>query len=686
MFGRATSEQAKVSNRSYQGFKSIMEAHHLLKLSPSSPPFITTHLRNPDHSTRSRTIPIVFIAMSSGPPPPGGSRPPKQPVALPMQLKNNSSSRTWVDVAQGKPPQSTPSKSISAQPNPSEPATAVESTKTPSTAHPTAVSSTAGTISHTGATGTTGSSTASSLSGATPAFEPKTTEKIPSPPEPNRFRARGNLLTNHFQVHFGNAQTIYEYSLGIVQVHPAPAGANPTIIRRIRRRVVYLFTQQLMHGAVITLPANAPQPPANPTTASGARAPATGTQAQALDKHGQKGACEAKPATSQQSDGGKSSPPPVLQGTLLASDYHDTLITLTKVPDQHVGAVYRLNYYEDWENGPSNNRMQFRITMTLLPEIDPHQMLQDLANPIQSNVTVGERNNFLRAFNILFSHRANLRTFQDIPRQRVQLTAVTSSKKFFDLFPSNTTPQQPPATAPWQLNAAMDALPGYFLSSRAVINGNLILNVNTMTSAFYHPFTANSSLNGLITALESLPQRPGRREVQAHLKDIRVKTNYLVQHGGAREVCYSITGVPNVGNHWATAADVITRVVDPTTQQRLTVHQYFQRSKSRSPMGNPTLTLYSDYPHAHVVRADRVVSLGRNVTIPAKLLQVLNGSPVKQKTDMVRHAVRMPDVNRRMIVNEGKTLFGFIPITAQNLQQPVCCTPFLVRPLTHQKG
>ena len=60
-------------------------------------------------------------------------------------------------------------------------------------------------------------------------------------------------------------------------------------------------------------------------------------------------------------------PPPhrqgILSNTQIASDYHDSLVTVAAIPTTHgKGLTHQVVYYEDWATGPGANPMTFDVT------------------------------------------------------------------------------------------------------------------------------------------------------------------------------------------------------------------------------------------------------------------------------------------------------------------------------------
>jgi Argonaute linker 1 domain len=544
------------------------------------------------------------------------------------------------------------------------------------------------------------------------------------------FRRTAQMLTNHFEVQNGNVRQLFEYPLTIARLHPAPPANQAAGLRmplRVRRRLIYLLIQQLTIGAAYAAPAPGTQPPAAPgtqhpatritqSTVSGTHPTGPSTQSAApqsrsSSQHPPQAAQQLSPAALQRQSGAKQAPvtntptqptgapaqgghvpqPGVLSPIRVASNYNNALFTVQRIPQQHgVGRPHLVNYYEDWENGPNNDPMVFQITMTNENVLDLHHLIEYLRNPTPQtasavingpniNTIQGTKDAILRALNAIFTHRPNILTFTDIPRTRAQAVANTGTNKFFTLPAANTADRTAGDTGPWTVDPVIYALPGYFLSAKAVVGGRLLLNMNTTTSAFYRPFLHAQGQGHLATFVTRIPGNPSLRQIQAHIKGLRVRTTYLAasaQHAGnppATERCHTVTGLPSVLQR-PTAGNTSFVITDPQGQaQRVTVLNYFgQRKWCRLEASEQFFRLTSNLGHstAGVQAHDLVVALGGSL-VPAKLLEVLRGSPVKQKTDTVQHAARPPNANQQMISTHGKTLFGMIPVHQNNTSQPV---------------
>ena len=432
------------------------------------------------------------------------------------------------------------------------------------------------------------------LSTTAPSFTPTASEGDARITTPGLFRTKGNMLTNHFPIQFGKATELWESSLDVVKVFPAPTGQNSTLIRRVKRRAVYIFAQELMNGPTARVTAVNPSAPGNAPAASGSQAQKTTTQPKDVNSQTPIKSSDGSDVPTQSnaqtpssqtpsSSGGESQSDPnrpkKIPGDIkIASDYNNTLITLKPIPREYLGRSFLVLFNDDWEEGPGANPIQFRVTITGSTRTDILRTVGRLANPGPSPVTVADRNSFLQALNITLSHKSNLGTFKDIPRHRDQTTALSSSKKFFDLtfrHPLTNGTGQPP----WHLTQAVDALPGYFVSSRAVVNGRLLLNVNTMTSAFYKPFQ-NGNLADLMHALNTTLGRPSQRELQSHLKGIRVETNYLRNGGSPHEKRFTITGLPDLHNR-STAQNTDSGIVTQTAQGPRPVRMFTHFNNSK---------------------------------------------------------------------------------------------------------
>lgn len=236
----------------------------------------------------------------------------------------------------------------------------------------------------------------------------------------------GKMLTNHFIIDTAKIDELFQYSVQISRVvSPGTASSNPT--GDLRRRIIYLFIRQLY--------------------ASGS-----------------------------------------LVGIKIGSDYKNFLVTVKQLPHTVRTMAHTLSYYKEDENGPPANGPQYIINITDETRLSLSCMRDFLNNrPGGVNSTFAARNATLRCLNIIFSHGANLYSFIDLRRSHDQKQVTNiGSKKYYDLDLTRPPTQN---NAPWDIptQPGLEALPGFFLSVRAPMGGDFLLNLNTTTSAFYGP-------------------------------------------------------------------------------------------------------------------------------------------------------------------------------------------------------
>ena len=331
-------------------------------------------------------------------------------------------------------------------------------------------------------------------------------------------RSAGRIVTNHFEILSNALNDFYEYTLNVLQNNPAP-GPNQTIPRRVRRRVVYLFINRLR-----LQPFNLPRP---------------------------------------------------------ASDYYGYLLSVGAIPANFINVPHNVAYYEDWQAAAPANPMTFTVTIGNQVLLSLNQMRLFLTNPAHPsffnqgvNTFPATRDRIIRALNIVFSNRANLITFKDRPSARPQGNSQVGSNRFYELLPVGTPDAQGGQTGPWHIDQSIYALPGYFLSTRAHSspNGNIFLNVNTTTSAFFRP-------QNLDTLIRQLHGSYSLFNVQNFIRGIRVTTNYLnassLHHntGPRDEIYHTITGFPSLQPQ--PTANNVTVTINGVSQ---TVQAYFAAS------------------------------------------------------------------------------------------------------------
>lgn len=343
----------------------------------------------------------------------------------------------------------------------------------------------------------------------------------------------------------------------------------------------------------------------------------------------------------------------------VASDYHSFLVTCKPLPQDILNPEHTVVLYGDHEHlilGYPSYRFKINDSHTELKLREIQKSLRD-GQP-QTEVEEGQKTTQEQAkscLNAIFTNAASVRTFADIDPDKTMEVTRAGSKKFF-LLGKYGTDDQVRSSGPWDMTVEngldLQARLGFFLSTRMPRGretGQLLLNVNTTTSAFYPSGNLDAYLDRLMANGLSYTK------ILNLLKGVRVRTTYMRPLGGNERV-HIIYQLEAPTNHRdPTAGNIIFpikhRVSDTTATVgnhsiSTTVFQYFDEQ----------------YPRTQVRKDWRVVSLGtakdKLIHIPTKLLEIMPGQLYARKTDMVDKAARKPTENRRLIESEGRSLFA----------------------------
>ena len=194
---------------------------------------------------------------------------------------------------------------------------------------------------------------------------------------------------------------------------------------------------------------------------------------------------------------------------------------------------------------------------------------------------------------MIFSRRPNFLTFADLASgtDREQQMGRVGANKFYDRwligYPAvpgrHTRNDRPPWPFPSRdaYHGGLFGRPGFFFSSRALFGGDLMLNLNSTTSAFY----SAGQLTDFIQLFRpdtntSITQAPGRQFLALAdlLRGVRVVTTYLNQssvnqgNGQRPERITAIVDLPN--RNFCTARSLMIPDFNRTT-----VLAYFKQSK-----------------------------------------------------------------------------------------------------------
>lgn len=244
---------------------------------------------------------------------------------------------------------------------------------------------------------------------------------------------------------------------------------------------------------------------------------------------------------------------------VIASNYVATLVSAKPMekPEPPPNDIL-ISFYDEDEVSPSARATQYTISLGRVKTIEVGRLSQQLKNPSVgygsfSDVDAG-RNEVAEVLNIALSHHVNDKTTRwarnvggfDEPT----VTPVTANKFFRhdSTFQLGNTPHQ-------VLNDAgnpqgLCAPPGFFRSARSVYHQDLLLNVNTATSAFYKWV----NLGRLIQEREPVaPDLSGEawRKLESFISGLRVRTTYMVASGRrSHERILTVEGFVSTGEYY----------------------------------------------------------------------------------------------------------------------------------------
>lgn len=186
----------------------------------------------------------------------------------------------------------------------------------------------------------------------------------------------------------------------------------------------------------------------------------------------------------------------------LATDYQSILISYQKL-DKKQDSVEHVLLYAELEEQDHNPPIttSLKVSLRLDSVIDVEQLMTYLGS---SNIQerCENKSDILQALNIVMARK---------PSTNPHVVAFAKSNKFFPL-----------QGYLGDLKGGLGAFRGYYSSVRTA-TGRLLLNVNSVTSAFYHDI----GLNELIEAFVAQTGCNRGHKVSAFLKGLRVHVSYL---------------------------------------------------------------------------------------------------------------------------------------------------------------
>ncbi|KAK5089504.1 hypothetical protein LTR24_006146 [Lithohypha guttulata] len=354
---------------------------------------------------------------------------------------------------------------------------------------------------------------------------------------------------------------------------------------------------------------------------------------------------------------------------VVASNYVDTLVSTKPMEKSEAPPTdILLSFYDEDEVSPSARATQYTISLGRVKAIEVGRLSQHLKNPSVaygsfSDVDAG-RNEVAEVLNIALSDHVNNKTTRwartgggsDEPT-----VAPVVANKFFrhdSPFQLGRPPHQVPNDA--GRPQGLCAIPGFFRSARSVYHQDLLLNVNTTTSAFYKWINLGRLIQEREPNAPALPNETWRK-LESFISGLRVRTTYMVaSNRRSHERILTVKGFASTDKYYVyqkLKADKKEKRPLPTPEPA------YPSNSQRGPFANQVT-----FSKKHFKDANKTVIPGRDLIVrcgsegplfPVSVLEVLPGQFWKQKTDLADIASHDPLDNYRTITQEGARIFGF---------------------------
>ncbi|KAF5345034.1 hypothetical protein D9758_010462 [Tetrapyrgos nigripes] len=311
----------------------------------------------------------------------------------------------------------------------------------------------------------------------------------------------------------------------------------------------------------------------------------------------------------------------------IAHDKSKRLVSARQLPQPLNVAV---PFYEDGEPGPRQNARVYTVSIKLIRQLNPSELVQ---------YTTGQPNSrgydplpLISALNLILQQhaaRTGVSIAQDDREDGDNRKRRNTSKYFF-----------PMSSEPFSLGPRLVAFRGYYTSVRPTFK-ELMVNVNVCMTAFVRPGNLASALKEASErshgALPTLPP--------ALVKSMHIATRYM---GHKRRHRLKAIGTRTARNQQFQCDEY---------GGMISVETYFKRKYGITLREATTLP---------------VVDIGgnRHVWVPAELCEIEPGSIFRGKLNeqetaqMIRYACNVPRVNAEHITGEGFPKLGLSPLTS----------------------
>lgn len=343
----------------------------------------------------------------------------------------------------------------------------------------------------------------------------------------------------------------------------------------------------------------------------------------------------------------------------IASDYATSLFTVERIQHKNVPGVWRVFYYDEDEDGDSPELRRYDVVVGGARTTDVKALLAAKEGAACAQPNNNSKKNALAALTTLpellnpfFSHCPNSYTRRD--RGLVPTVAYIGANKFYKLDDFRPVGNK----EPWTLKTpatpdspgGVVAMPGFFRSVRASLGSDMLLNINTTTSAFYEA-------NNLMLVLKEFGLGNPLISIHNFIKGLRVRTTYMRQSASAKKTAIKLYGEGGrTQEHIYTLQGLPFLLPKPSADS--VFFEYYDKKSDAKEISVRDYWKREDGHRIQLSSDELIVDCGRGGYIPARFLEVLPGQQYKPKTPMVAHACRRPHDNYRMIMEGGMSLFG----------------------------
>lgn len=244
---------------------------------------------------------------------------------------------------------------------------------------------------------------------------------------------------------------------------------------------------------------------------------------------------------------------------VIASNYVDTLVSAKPIEKPELPNDILITFYDEDQVSSSARATQYTISLGKVKIIEVGRLSQHLKNPSVgygsfSSVDAG-RNEVAEVLNIALSHHVHNKTTRwarstggfDEPT----VAPVAPNKFFRQDLPFRIGDPPHDVRDDTGNQQGLCATPGFFRSSRSVYHQDLLLNVNTTTSAFYKWINLANLIHEREPSAPAL-SHDAWRKLESFVSGLRVRTTYMVASGlSSHERILTVKGFADTGEYYA---------------------------------------------------------------------------------------------------------------------------------------